>query len=78
MVVTGLKPSTIYVFHVRARTTAGYTAYSPTFEFVTAAEGTRAPELGQINVPRVLGRAGVDAESARSVEERSLLWSLLS
>lgn len=40
VVVTGLRPSTVYVFHVRARTTAGYTAYSPNFEFATAAEGT--------------------------------------
>lgn len=40
VVVTGLRPSTVYVFHVRARTTAGYTAYSPNFEFSTAAEGT--------------------------------------
>ncbi|MED6274824.1 Ephrin type-A receptor 6, partial [Characodon lateralis] len=39
VVVTGLRPSTVYVFHVRARTSAGYTAYSPNFEFATAAEG---------------------------------------
>uniref|UniRef100_A0A669ECK4 Ephrin type-A receptor 6 n=1 Tax=Oreochromis niloticus TaxID=8128 RepID=A0A669ECK4_ORENI len=38
VVVTGLRPSTVYVFHVRARTAAGYTAYSPNFEFATAAE----------------------------------------
>lgn len=40
VVVTGLRPSTVYVFHVRARTAAGYTAYSPNFEFATAAEGS--------------------------------------
>ena len=39
MVVRGLRPSTVYVFHVRVRTAAGYTAYSPNFEFATAAEG---------------------------------------
>uniref|UniRef100_A0A8C6LFH1 Ephrin type-A receptor 6 n=1 Tax=Nothobranchius furzeri TaxID=105023 RepID=A0A8C6LFH1_NOTFU len=39
VVVTGLRPSTVYVFHVRGRTPAGYTAYSPNFEFTTAAEG---------------------------------------
>ncbi|XP_039651091.1 ephrin type-A receptor 6-like isoform X3 [Perca fluviatilis] len=38
VVVTGLRPSTVYVFHVRVRTAAGYTAYSPNFEFATAAE----------------------------------------
>uniref|UniRef100_A0A3Q2YKD9 receptor protein-tyrosine kinase n=1 Tax=Hippocampus comes TaxID=109280 RepID=A0A3Q2YKD9_HIPCM len=39
VVVTGLRPSSVYVFHVRARTTAGYTAYSSNFEFSTSAEG---------------------------------------
>lgn len=39
VVVTGLRPSTVYVFHVRVRTAAGYTAYSPNYEFATAAEG---------------------------------------
>uniref|UniRef100_A0A8D3BIT8 Ephrin type-A receptor 6 n=1 Tax=Scophthalmus maximus TaxID=52904 RepID=A0A8D3BIT8_SCOMX len=46
VVVTGLRPSTVYVFHVRARTAAGYTAYSTNFEFATAAEGTTAEEEG--------------------------------
>ncbi|XP_024911331.1 ephrin type-A receptor 6-like isoform X2 [Cynoglossus semilaevis] len=50
MVVTGLKPSTIYVFHVRARTAAGYTAYSPTFEFVTAAEDPDVADQSQVLV----------------------------
>uniref|UniRef100_A0A3B5BC09 receptor protein-tyrosine kinase n=1 Tax=Stegastes partitus TaxID=144197 RepID=A0A3B5BC09_9TELE len=36
VVVTSLRPSTVYVFHVRAHTAAGYTAYSPNFEFATA------------------------------------------
>lgn len=40
VVITGLRPSTAYIFHVRAHTADGYTAYSPTFEFSTAAEGT--------------------------------------
>ncbi|KAM7424305.1 hypothetical protein PAMA_000576 [Pampus argenteus] len=38
VVITGLRPSTVYVFHVRARTAAGYTAYGPSFQFATAAE----------------------------------------
>lgn len=42
VVVTGLRPSTVYVFHVRARTAAGYTAYGSSFEFTTAAEGMHA------------------------------------
>ncbi|KAM9323294.1 ephrin type-A receptor 4-A-like [Pholidichthys leucotaenia] len=33
--VTGLKPLTVYVFHVRARTAAGYGEYSAPFEFST-------------------------------------------
>lgn len=45
MVVTGLRPSTVYVFHVRARTAAGNTAYSPNFEFATAAEGTTGADF---------------------------------
>ncbi|XP_077568597.1 ephrin type-A receptor 6-like isoform X4 [Stigmatopora nigra] len=50
VVVTGLMPSTVYVFHVRARTTAGYTAYSSNFEFSTAAEDPNAPNQGQVLV----------------------------
>lgn len=46
VVVTGLRPSTVYVFHVRARTAAGYTAYSPSFQFATAAEGMIVEEWG--------------------------------
>lgn len=33
--VTGLSPLTVYVFHVRARTAAGYGDFSPPFEFST-------------------------------------------
>lgn len=40
VVITGLRSSTAYIFHVRAHTADGFTAYSPTFEFSTAAEGT--------------------------------------
>uniref|UniRef100_A0A8C1P535 Ephrin type-A receptor 7 n=1 Tax=Cyprinus carpio TaxID=7962 RepID=A0A8C1P535_CYPCA len=39
MIVTGLNPSTVYVFHVRARTIAGYSSYSPKFEFEAADQG---------------------------------------
>ncbi|XP_069553843.1 ephrin type-A receptor 6-like isoform X2 [Brachyistius frenatus] len=50
VVVTGLRPSTVYVFHVRARTAAGYTAYSPNFEFATAAEDPDIADQGQVLV----------------------------
>lgn len=33
--VTGLSPLTVYVFHVRARTAAGYGDFSAPFEFST-------------------------------------------
>uniref|UniRef100_A0A8C2HST0 receptor protein-tyrosine kinase n=2 Tax=Cyprinus carpio TaxID=7962 RepID=A0A8C2HST0_CYPCA len=38
VIVTGLNPSTVYVFHVRARTITGYSSYSPKFEFATGDE----------------------------------------
>ncbi|XP_061526144.1 ephrin type-A receptor 6-like isoform X2 [Phycodurus eques] len=50
VVVTGLRPSTVYVFHVRARTTAGYTAYSSNFEFSTVAEDPDVADQGQVLV----------------------------
>uniref|UniRef100_A0A667WW25 Ephrin type-A receptor 6 n=1 Tax=Myripristis murdjan TaxID=586833 RepID=A0A667WW25_9TELE len=50
VVVTGLRPSTVYVFHVRARTAAGYTAYSPNFEFATEAEDPDVADQGQVLV----------------------------
>ncbi|KAJ0002299.1 hypothetical protein NQD34_002095 [Periophthalmus magnuspinnatus] len=50
VVVTGLRPSTVYVFHVRTRTTAGFTAYSPNFEFSTAAEDPDVADQGQVLV----------------------------
>lgn len=33
--VAGLSPLTVYVFHVRARTAAGYGDFSAPFEFAT-------------------------------------------
>ncbi|KAK1890887.1 Ephrin type-A receptor 6 [Dissostichus eleginoides] len=50
VVVRGLRPSTVYVFHVRVRTAAGYTAYSPNFEFATAAEDPDIADQGQVLV----------------------------
>ncbi|KAI4882003.1 hypothetical protein NFI96_024136, partial [Prochilodus magdalenae] len=49
--VTGLKPSTVYVFHVRARTAAGYSSYSPKFEFSTGDENSEeVSDQGQVLV----------------------------
>ncbi|KAG7264680.1 hypothetical protein CRUP_035339 [Coryphaenoides rupestris] len=51
VVVTGLKAGTLYVFRVRARTAAaGYTAYSPKFEFATADEDGNVADHGQVLV----------------------------
>ncbi|XP_029600741.1 ephrin type-A receptor 6-like [Salmo trutta] len=49
VVVTGLKPSTVYVFHVRARTAAGFTAYSNKLDFSTGDSGVAADQ-GQVLV----------------------------
>uniref|UniRef100_A0A8C4FCV6 receptor protein-tyrosine kinase n=1 Tax=Dicentrarchus labrax TaxID=13489 RepID=A0A8C4FCV6_DICLA len=40
MVVEGLKPSSVYIFQVRARTSAGYGAFSRRFEFQTSPYST--------------------------------------
>ncbi|MGH0168681.1 UNVERIFIED_CONTAM: hypothetical protein FKN15_055103 [Acipenser sinensis] len=32
VIITGLKPTTKYVFHIRARSAAGYSSYSPRYE----------------------------------------------
>ncbi|XP_063069144.1 ephrin type-A receptor 6-like [Engraulis encrasicolus] len=49
VIIAGLKPSTIYTFHIRARTPAGYTGYSPKFEFETG-EDDMAADQGQVLV----------------------------
>ncbi|TRY54360.1 hypothetical protein DNTS_011124, partial [Danionella cerebrum] len=51
VIVSGLKPSTIYAFHVRARTLAGYTSYGPRFEFATGDQNSEeAADQGQVLV----------------------------
>ncbi|XP_016345788.1 ephrin type-A receptor 6-like [Sinocyclocheilus anshuiensis] len=51
VIVAGLKPSTVYAFHVRARTLAGYSSYSPKFEFATGDENSEeAADQGQVLV----------------------------
>uniref|UniRef100_A0AAY4BQ96 Ephrin type-A receptor 6 n=1 Tax=Denticeps clupeoides TaxID=299321 RepID=A0AAY4BQ96_9TELE len=50
-IVSGLKPSTIYVFHVRARTMTGVSSYSPKYEFSTGDENSEeASDQGQVLV----------------------------
>lgn len=38
VIITGLKPATKYIFHIRVRTTTGYSGYSQKFEFETGDE----------------------------------------
>ncbi|XP_029372459.1 ephrin type-A receptor 5 isoform X5 [Echeneis naucrates] len=47
MVVEGLKPSSVYIFQVRARTSAGYGAFSRRFEFQTSPYLTATSERTQ-------------------------------
>ncbi|XP_059743672.1 ephrin type-A receptor 6 isoform X4 [Bos taurus] len=51
VIITGLKPATRYIFHIRVRTAAGYSGYSQKFEFETGDETSdMAAEQGQILV----------------------------
>ncbi|ELK32836.1 Ephrin type-A receptor 6, partial [Myotis davidii] len=51
VIITGLKPATKYIFHIRVRTTTGYSGYSQKFEFETGDETSdMAAEQGQILV----------------------------
>uniref|UniRef100_A0A671W955 receptor protein-tyrosine kinase n=1 Tax=Sparus aurata TaxID=8175 RepID=A0A671W955_SPAAU len=47
MEVEGLKPSSVYIFQVRARTSAGYGAFSRRFEFQTSPYLTATSERAQ-------------------------------
>ncbi|EPY77195.1 ephrin type-B receptor 2-like protein [Camelus ferus] len=38
VIITGLKPATKYIFHIRVRTATGYSGYSQKFEFETGDE----------------------------------------
>ncbi|XP_060028080.1 ephrin type-A receptor 6 isoform X2 [Erinaceus europaeus] len=51
VIITGLKPATKYIFHIRVRTATGYSGYSQKFEFETGDETSDiAAEQGQILV----------------------------
>ncbi|XP_040914611.1 ephrin type-A receptor 5 isoform X4 [Toxotes jaculatrix] len=53
MVVEGLKPSSVYIFQVRARTSAGYGAFSRRFEFQTSPYLTATSERAQASIVAV-------------------------
>lgn len=46
MVIRGLKPGSIYVFQVRARTVAGFGRYSGKLYFQTMTEGENSANVG--------------------------------
>ncbi|XP_033867933.3 ephrin type-A receptor 6 isoform X1 [Acipenser ruthenus] len=51
VIITGLKPTTKYVFHIRARSAAGYSSYSPRYEYETSNETSdMAADQGQVLV----------------------------
>ncbi|XP_027881587.1 ephrin type-A receptor 5 [Xiphophorus couchianus] len=50
MVVEGLRPSSFYIFQVRARTSAGYGAFSRRFEFQTSPYLTATSERAQASI----------------------------
>ncbi|XP_014326067.1 ephrin type-A receptor 5 [Xiphophorus maculatus] len=50
MVVEGLRPSSVYIFQVRARTSAGYGAFSRRFEFQTSPYLTATSERAQASI----------------------------
>ncbi|KAF7689417.1 ephrin type-A receptor 6 [Silurus meridionalis] len=50
-IITGLKPSTVYVFHIRARTATGFSSYSSKFEMTTGDDDSEeASDQGQVLV----------------------------
>uniref|UniRef100_A0AAY4AEW5 receptor protein-tyrosine kinase n=1 Tax=Denticeps clupeoides TaxID=299321 RepID=A0AAY4AEW5_9TELE len=50
VVADGLKPSSIYIFQIRARTSAGYGSFSRRFEFETSSYFAASSEQGQVPV----------------------------
>ncbi|XP_047457547.1 ephrin type-A receptor 6 [Mugil cephalus] len=51
VIVSGLKPATWYVFSVRSRTPAGYSSYSPKYEYETTGDSSDiASDQGQVLV----------------------------
>nr|XP_046219429.1 ephrin type-A receptor 6-like [Oncorhynchus gorbuscha] len=51
VVITGLKPSTCYIFSLRTRTSSGHSAYSPKYEYETTDDTSdMASDQGQVLV----------------------------
>ncbi|GCB65309.1 hypothetical protein scyTo_0009946 [Scyliorhinus torazame] len=50
IVVDGLKPTTVYIFQIRARTAAGYGGYSRKFEFETSPVSLPASAQSQVPI----------------------------
>ncbi|XP_041663274.1 ephrin type-A receptor 6-like [Cheilinus undulatus] len=51
VIISGLKPATWYVFSVRTRTSAGYSSYSPKYEYETTGDSSDiASDQGQVLV----------------------------
>ncbi|XP_020496756.1 ephrin type-A receptor 6 [Labrus bergylta] len=51
VIISGLKPATWYVFSVRTRTPAGYSSYSPKYEYETTGDSSHiASDQGQVLV----------------------------
>ncbi|XP_056287257.1 ephrin type-A receptor 6-like isoform X1 [Pseudoliparis swirei] len=51
VIISGLKPATWYVFCVRSRTTAGYSPYTPKYEYKTTGDSSDiASDQGQVLV----------------------------
>ncbi|XP_047193293.1 ephrin type-A receptor 6-like isoform X2 [Scophthalmus maximus] len=51
VIISGLKPATWYVFSVRTRTAAGYSSYSPKYEYETTGDSSdMASDQGQVLV----------------------------
>ncbi|XP_058479232.1 ephrin type-A receptor 6-like isoform X1 [Solea solea] len=51
VIISGLKPATWYIFSVRTRTPAGYSSYSPKYEYETTGDSSdMASDQGQVLV----------------------------
>ncbi|XP_030622861.1 ephrin type-A receptor 5 isoform X2 [Chanos chanos] len=59
VVADGLKPSSVYIFQIRARTSAGYGSFSRRFEFETSPYLAASSDQGQVPIIAVAITVGV-------------------
>ncbi|XP_041041677.1 ephrin type-A receptor 5-like isoform X4 [Carcharodon carcharias] len=59
IIVDGLKPTTVYIFQIRARTAAGYGGYSRKFEFETSPVSLPASAQSQVPIIAVSVAVGM-------------------